>query len=58
MHIEKGSKWGEKIELYGEGEHSSDVGIEAGDAVIVLKPKETEASLRFAAGNARTNILW
>ena len=40
-HIEKGSKWGEKIVFYGEGEQSTELGVEAGDAVIVLKPKES-----------------
>lgn len=48
VHIEKGSKWGEKIEFYGEGEQSAELGVEAGDVVIVLKPKETETSAQFA----------
>lgn len=48
VRIEKGSKWGEKIEFYGEGEQSTELGVEAGDVVIVLKPKENESSAQFA----------
>jgi len=48
VHIEKGSKWGEKIEFYGEGEQSTEVGVEPGDVIIILKPKETEATAQFS----------
>lgn len=40
VHIDKGSKWGERILFAGEGEHSPELGVDPGDVVITLKPKE------------------
>lgn len=40
-NVEKGSKWGDKIVFYSEGEQSTELGVEAGDVIIVLKPKDS-----------------
>jgi len=38
--VDKGSKWGDKIMIYGEGEEEP--GLPAGDVVIVLKEKQSD----------------
>jgi len=50
--VDKGSKWGDKIMIYGEGEEEP--GLPAGDVVIVLKEKHS-ADLPALANWQRVN---